>query len=535
MPLPEGGNTPWPPKECEQVYKQYATWAAWYSGDIETLSAVYGGVGGGRDTNGFFASETGGFKATAARVMDSVRRWFWGQRPTGSSQPRQRVHVPIAAEIASTSADLLFSEPPTVSVPVEEGKEPHQATADRLAEYIDDGMHATLLESAEICSALGGVYLRVVWDQDKRDRPWVTAVHPDAAVPAWKWGDLESVIFWRVLKTEGKTVVRHLEMHETGKILHGVYQGDNDNLGHPVPVTDYPDTKGLAEYLSKGNQIDTGATGLTAVYVPNMRPNRIWRNTPTAAYLGRSDYAGVEGLMDSLDMVKSSWMRDVDLGKARIIVSRDLMTSHGAGQGASIDLDREVYEGVNAMAEEGGKLDIKEIQFKIRVDEHQRTCAELKTEIVGSAGYSPQSFGFDGEVAVTATEVAAKTRRSLITRDRKTRYYRPQLSSLCLTMLEVDNHVFNAGVQPVKPQITWPDAVSVDPLALAQELRELETAKAISTEQKVRRLHPDWTDDEVEAEVELILEEAAPPLLEEPGAEFGPANGKPKGDKEDEK
>lgn len=523
MPLPEGGNVPWPPKECEPVYKQYAVWAAWYSGDIETLSAVYGGVGGTRDTNGFFASETGGWKATVRNAMDSVRRWFWGQRPTGSSQPRQRVHVPIAAEIASTSADLLFSEPPAVTVPVEEGKEPHKVTADRLAEFMDDGMHATLLESAEVCSALGGVYLRVVWDKDKRDRPWVTAVHPDAAVPTWKWGDLDTVIFWRVIKTEGKTVVRHLEMHEPGKVLHGVYQGDNDNLGQPVPLTDYQATKGLAEYLSNGNEIVTGATGLTAVYVPNMRPNRSWRNVPEAAYLGRSDYAGVEGLMDSLDMVKSSWMRDVDLGKGRIIVSRDLLTSHGAGQGASFDLDREVYEGVNAMPEEGGKLDIKEVQFAIRTDDHQRGCAELKNEIVGSAGYSPHSFGLDGEgQAVTATEIAAKTRRSLITRDRKTRYYSPAMSSLWLAMLEVDNHVFGTGVQPVKPQITWPDAVSVDPLALAQELLALDGARAISTEEKVRARKPDWDDEKVATEVALILKENAPPPLEEPGDELGP-------------
>lgn len=522
MPLPDDPKAPWPPADVMPVYKQYATHAAWYSGDVETLSHVYGGEGASQDTTGFFTSETGGWKAAAGRIVDNVRRWFWGRRPTGTSQPRQRVHVPIAAEISATSADLLFSEPPTVTVPAEEGKEPDPVTTARLAEYMDDGAHAALLESAEISSALGGVFLRIVWDKTKRDRPWFTAVHPDAAVPEWQWGELSAVTFWKELKRDGKKVVRHLERHEPGKILHGVYEGDSECLGNPVPLTDYPATKGIAPSLVNGNEVPTGADGLTAVYVPNMRPNRMWRNIPGAAHLGRSDYAGVEPLMDALDMAKSSWMRDVDLGKARLIVSRDLLTSHGTGQGASVDLDREVYEGVNAMAEEGGGLDIKEVQFKIRVDEHQRTCTELKTEIVGSAGYSPNSFGLDGEVAVTATEIAAKTRRSLITRGRKTRYYNPQLSSLLFTLLQVDIKVFSTKVLAVKPNITWPDAVSVDPLALAQELLALDGAKAISTEQKVMARKPDWSKKEVDAEVAKILTETAPPAIEDPEAELGP-------------
>lgn len=504
MPLPAGGDTPWPPQECEPIYHQYAIWSAWYAGDIEQLAGVYAGVSGSRDTTGFFASEAGGFKAAAGRVLDSLRRWFWGQRVHGN-QSRNRLHVPIAADIATASADLLFSEPPTVTVPVEAGEEVTDAvTQERLTKLMDDGHHATLLEAAEIAAALGGVFLRIVWDADKRDCPWITAVHPDAAVPAWRWGDLNSVIFWKVLKKKGKVVVRHLEMHEPGSILHGVYEGDDDTLGHPVPLTDYSETAGLAEYLVNGNEIETGAERLTAVYVPNMKPNRCWRNNPHAAHLGRSDYSSVEPLMDALDMVYSSWMRDVELGKARLIVPQEYLRSNGPGAGSSIDLDREVYEGVNAMSDESGKSEIKEVQFAIRVDEHQRTCADLKTQIVTTAGYSAQTFGLADGVAMTATEVAAKERRSIITRDRKTRYFRSKLGDIYETWLQVDAAKFDSGVTPVRPQITWADAVSVDPESQARELELLERAKAMSTREKVKRLHPDWADDEVDAEVELI-------------------------------
>jgi hypothetical protein len=526
MPLPEGGNVPWPPEHCHAINQQYATWAAWYAGNVETLAHIYGGGGPSGDTTGFFASETGGFKAGVRRVASAVRRWFWGS-PTAGTQQRTRLHVPIAGDIASASADMLFSEPPSFTIPTAtEGQDPatEDPTQARLDELLDDGAHATLLEAAEVCAALGGVYLRVVWDPAVRPgRPWLSAVQPDVAVPEWAWGRLVAVTFWRPIHTKGKLVVRHLERHEPGKIIHGVYEGDNDTLGMVVPLTDYPATAGLAdERLVDGNTVMTGAEGMAAVYIPNMRPNRIWRTNPDAVHLGRSDYAGVEPLMDALDLAQSSWIRDVDLGKARLVVPAEYLRSNGPGQGATVDLDQEVYEGINAMSNEAGKVEITQVQFKIRVEEHSATVKDLKTTIVGAAGYSAQTFGLDDQGgAATATEVNAQHRRSLITRDRKTRYWRPELADITETLLRVDVAMFSTPIVPQRPVVEFAAAVSVDPLAQAQTLRELHTAEAISIEQKVRTLHPDWDDTAVTDEVDRIKEDFGLGAVEDPGTFTG--------------
>lgn len=513
MPLPEGGKQPWPPKHCARVNEQLATWQAWYSGDVEQLQAVYGGdqVGTGSE---FFASESGGFKRNVAKVVDRVRRWFWGQRNL-SGQPRQRLHVPIAGDIAAASADLLFSEPPQVTVdppqqpaPTADGQTATPAanpTQDRLDELLDDGTHATLLEAAELAAAHGGVFLRVVWDVSLRSRPWISAVHADTAVPEFRQGRLTAVTFWRVVKEQGSFRWRHLERHEPGKIMHALYQGDQEELGVPVPLTESPETAGLATVVNEQGEIPTGHNGLTAVYVPNMKPGR-WRH-PATAPLGRSDFAAVEPLMDALDLAWSSWMRDVDLGKSRLVVPHTYMESHGPGKGATMELDRELYEPVNTMDPgETGKLTIEQIQFKIRVEEHSRTVRELKTEIVSTAGYSAATFGLDSEgSAQTATEVASRNRRSLITRARKIRYWRPALAEILEALLAVDKAIFSTtGVVPQRPHIDFAPAVAADPEAEARTLRELDTAGAISTDGKVRRLHPDWGDDEVAAEVERI-------------------------------
>lgn len=536
MPLPEGGKTPWPPPHCNEINAQVNTWQAWYSGDAEQLSAVYGGDQVGGQAHEFFASEKGGFVRNAARkVTDTVRRWFWGSRNT-SGQPRQRLHVPIAGDIAAASADLLFSEPPAITVdppqpaqPAPEDGKPAaplpNPTQDRLDELVDDGTHATLLEAAELASAHGGVFLRVLWDTTLRSKPWLSAVHTDTAVPEWRQGKLVAVTFWRIVGRRGRLVWRHLERHEPGQILHGLFQGEDGELGQPISLGDHPDTAPLAGVVNEQQAIPTGFDKLTAVYIPNMRPNRVWRGNAAAAPLGRSDFAGVEPLMDALDMTWSSWMRDVDLGKARLVVPQTYMDNRGPGKGASVELDRELYEPINNMdSGESGKMSIEQIQFKIRVDEHSRTVRELKTEIVSTSGFSAATFGLDSEgSAQTATEVASRNRRSLTTRERKIRYWRPGLTDILEALLAVDAAVFGTrGVVPQRPTIEWPDAVQPDPEAEARTLRELATAEAISIEQRVRRLHPDWDDTQVADEVAAIREDIGSPTSVDPGPALGP-------------
>lgn len=90
-------------------------------------------------------------------------------------QRDDRLHIPLAADIANTSASLLFSEPPAFTV---EDTTPQT----RLDELTEAGSVAnTLLEAAEVAAALGGVFLRVTWDASLAARPLLTAVHADSA------------------------------------------------------------------------------------------------------------------------------------------------------------------------------------------------------------------------------------------------------------------------------------------------------------------------------------------------------------------
>ena len=496
MPLPLP-NTPWPPKPSIQVADHYDMWAAWYSGDPDDLTRIYGADGtsagatwgSNRVARTFFTQDRPGLR-------NFIARWFWGTA-TSIGEQRAKLHLPVAGDIAAISADLLFAEPPALGA--EGGNE---ATVEQLEAYVEDGLWTSMREASEIGAAMGGVYLRVVWDDQIRPRPWLVAAAPDTVVPEWRWDQLSAATFWRVLPTDerSKDVVRHLERHEPGAIIHAVFVGTKDNLGTRAPLNDYPETADLVQYLSDGDTIETGTKRLTAGYVPNIRPNRIWRNTPSAANLGRSDYAGVEGLMDALDEAWSSWMRDIRLGKARIIVDRRAVESLGKGKGATFDTDRELLTQLDL----GPTPDqpITEIQFKIRTEEHQTTCTDILNNIIQSAGYSVQTLTGSGSGrAMTATEVASRERRSLLTRGRKINYWGPVIRDLIEAMLEIDVERFGPdGVIATLPHLNWPKMVFVDPLDTATVVQMLRDAQVVSQETGIRMLHPDWTDEQVQQE-----------------------------------
>ncbi|MEV4461478.1 hypothetical protein [Microbispora sp. NPDC049633] len=483
MPLPSGGT--WPPKPLTPIHDQYNVWSTWYEGDPDALAALYG------DTRGDHARPANRPSTYRGGIVGGVARFFWGA-PTPAGEKRTKLHIPLPADLATTAADLLYSEPPSITVT-------DTGTQDRINELIDAGLHATLLDGSEVGGALGGSYLRICWDKAIADRPWIDAVHADAAVPDWTWGKLRAVTFWRVLEEDGQERLVHLERHEPGHILNGLYKGTRGDLGKQIQLTSHEATKGLQPV------VPTGIKKLTAGYLPCRRPTRRWRRFPAGANLGRSLFEGVEHLFDSLDEVYTSWMRDIRLAKARLIVPSSYLQSNGPGQGASFEADREVYEALEALTS-GERMEITPQQFAIRVAEHEQSAMAIVQVILRTVGFSAQTFGMQGETAMTATEVAAKERRSLITRDRMITYQRPELEDIVETWLMLDNKL-GSGVEVERPNVVFGDGVSEDTRTLAETANLLAQAQSASIETRVHLLHPDWDETQVADEVERIKEE----------------------------
>lgn len=493
MPMPDSGSD-WPPKTLEKVHIDIARWSAWWGGDPDQLSQVYGGYNGGYSGHSGVSAE----HSFAARggLLGAVSRFFWGE--SSPSEIKPKLHVPVASEIAQVSADLVFGQPPTVLVD-------DLDTQLRIDDLLSDRAATQLHEGAEACSALGHTYLRVGWDRDiDPDGPLLSVVDADAAYPTYSYGHLRECLFVREW-AEAAAVLRHMELHERGMVWHAAFLGDHRNLGRMVPLDAHPETWGVvvdgmvSDDRRTGSGVETGIDVLDVVGVSNQR-SKTWRHLPAARDLGAADISGVEGSLDALDSCWNSWMRDIRLGQARIHVPKHMLDNRGG----NFNLNREIYVGLDCPPD--GDLQLEMTQFAIRQVEHAATATALLERIVGGAGYSLQTFGLDPSTSTqTATESWARQNRTQNTRNGKLRHWNRALLDLTKILLAVDNAQFD-GTNNLDADVTvqFADTVSDSQLTRAQTAQLLRAAEAASTRTLVELVHNDWDGEQIDEEVALI-------------------------------
>src|SRR5690606_4195726 len=121
VPLPDDSQTPWPLPGYRDLWTDMLEASAWYAGDPQRLMEFYGGR--------LVERPSVAQRRRRAGTLERGWSWFWGRQDESSA--RQRVHVPAAADIAATSADLPFGDEPILPTPHAHGSNaptaPHQA------------------------------------------------------------------------------------------------------------------------------------------------------------------------------------------------------------------------------------------------------------------------------------------------------------------------------------------------------------------------------------------------------------------------
>jgi hypothetical protein len=505
VPIDYAPDTSWPPPEVEAAQPYYREWLAWYSGNSEALHNVYAGYSRGAPVPHVRPSQMQG------GASGWLSRMWWGNPVYGSAA--RRMHVPAASDISTIASDLIFGDPPgfTLAAPAQQDAFEDLVEASQLL--------SVLAEAAEKASAAGGVYLRASINRTVAPVPITEALFPDNACPDFYGPFLRSVTFWRVVGTIDGGTARHLEHHYMDPrrgclVEHALYVGSDSTLGRRAPLTDGDEEcRRLATLVDSASTIQVGTSVLDVVYVPNVRPHRMLRGT----MLGRSDYAGAEPSMDALDEAMSAWMRALRLAKARLMVPREYLRRPGAaGEGTAWDPEQEIFQQINAQTPSDGTLSITPVQFDMQVEQYRETVAAQWRTITSAAGLDTSDHDTDNGPMMTATQVNDKGSRKRATRSKKIKYWTPNLQQLLICLQEL------AAFPTVSPvEVEWPDSAAPDMQTMAQTLQLLEAAMAVSTQTKVEMLHPDWKDEEIQAEVERIDAKSAPP--QDPGSFSGDA------------
>ena len=487
MPFPKPG-TAFPPDDYRDYYNKIVEWSAWYSGDPQQLLDLYS------STMYFSDTDIGRFWA---RIEAEER--------TGC------VHLPVAGDIASTSADLLFSEIPQLDY------DQNASGGDRIMDFIkENGFMNILLEASELSAALSGVFLKLDVEPELLKLPIVSIITPLQAIPYFWRGRLWEVLFFRTVKesTSGETKWRLFELRrrDSGRLFieYKLYKGNGEKVGLEVDIASIDETAELGL-----ENISYTMDGLGCVYIPNRKPNRLMPNSP----IGINDYSGVISLMDSLDFTWTSWMRDIELGMAQLLIDEELLERPEGGiitqdtvtarsrfnkfQKAFIKLNLSPWR----MGGENVKP-IESIQFAIRVEEHLKTCETLLFQIITQCGYSPQTFGLGIEGrAESGTALHIRERKSLLTREKKSRYWQPAIRELIrqMQLLDMQSGLTTKNYEPQEIEAVLQDSIITDEKEKSETIRNLDQAKAVSTWTKIKMLHPEWDDEAVEEEAQKIL------------------------------
>lgn len=492
----------WPPAPYDIAQKKMHEWGVWYTADLDELPKVYN------------------------RATRKNTPFFWGKKNT---QEVPRRHFPAASNISRASSDLLFATVPQITPAEPDTK--NTALTERLDLIFGaDNYGNKLSEAAETCSAFGGVYLRAWWDEEIADHVIPSHIDADSAVPEFRYDKLTAVTFWTVVSAPDENrVIRHLERHEKGMIYHSLYEGDESKLGTKIPLDKHPATEWAVDLVDANGGIATGIDELAVVYVPNVKPARGWRSTPGLKQLGRSDYEGLEGEFDALDEVYSSWLRDIELAKARLLVDELLLDDLGPGRGGLFDTEKSIFTRLKPTLGDDGGATIEQVQFQIRWQEHAQTVAEILGHILYSCGLSAQQFS-NGTLSVgnvTATEV--NSRNSIVenTRKKKLNYWRAGLAEFVRIVMELDAIHFGTGLKLTdNPIITFHESPHQSPLEQAQTIASRRQAGIESRRQAIKEINPTWGPEEVDAEIEAILED----LKTENEIAFGGGGGDEGGD-----
>ena len=425
---------------------------------------------------------------------------------------------------------------------------PEQARLDLLAN--NPVFHRKMFEAAETQAALGGVYVRVVWDEDVwEDRAFLDVVDADHAVPEFKWDRLVGVTFWEEFKGDKDIVYRWFQHYTKGFIEHAVYEGTAVDVGNRVPLTDVKRTAHLGtpdEYgeilVDEEGKIATGdPDNLAAVYIPFKTNNPAWRHDNQLKQLGTSALTNdVLPWLSAVDEAWSSLMRDMRQGLGKVIISESLLEVLGAGAGTYFNMAKEIYAPVAEALDADGKPVIEQVQFSIRVEDHLGIVLGLVKEVIKRVGLSPLTFGISESVATTATEIKANTRDTSTTQEGLRRYWGPELSHILTVLMRVDAEQFDTGVVVEENiEVEWPPAIEDSELEIANIIAAWSTAGIASLETMIRKAHPDWDDTRVKKEITAIEEKKkadAPPIMPMPfeAGEGGPEGGLPIKDEDDD-
>lgn len=425
------------------------------------------------------------------------------KRGLGGKLREAYIAQPVPRAISQASANLLFGEDPEIRVSSGDG-----ADQERLNEIVaHNKLLAQCRAAAVTTSSEGGVYVKLSVDPSTprgKKVPLVQFISESRVIPHFEaFSELTAasiITSWE----EGNKVWRLFETHRPGFVSYELYVGSNTSLGSEVELTANSRTENLEP------EVATGVPDLLVAYIPN--------SLNTDSPFGVSDYAnGVDDLFFAFNDATSIAHKATQSGVPLTVMPRELLDEN---QNLSHE---QTIIAVNKLADTLGEGDlgkmIQTVQHSAQQDKFMAYAKDILDLLLIFSGISPQSIGrnVDGG-ASSGTALKLKMASTLSTAAGKAAFFEDALSETLRLAAILDQETIGQGTE-IKPAYSWSgdtnisvrlrDGLPDDQMELAQIVQTLKSAGSISVEQGVRRANPHFSEEQVQAEVDAIQQDAA--------------------------
>jgi hypothetical protein len=422
------------------------------------------------------------------RYIDYIRDEF-GLRTPRYKRDDYLVYNMMAL-VAKVSADLLFGEDVQI-------KTENEADQEWLEEWMEENNVWQQLYQAGLTAAYEG---DVAYRVDRIDDVGVLSfTQPCYFFPGFNTDNMHgklgyAVMAWMKEDYEGGKWLR-TEEHTPELIINRLFKLDGGieqmpmdyqanmympqyRIGREIPIMEmYPDI--LPE-------IQTGIDEINIGMIPNFRD--------LSSYYGVSDIAGVDSLQAEINN---------RLTANRVILNRHSDPKLGVPKGfmdrRGVARHLETYE----FDEAGQKPEY--LTWDGKLDNSFAQIQEIVIDILNATETAPALLGMDKGGVESGRALRYKMLRTMAKIRRKQQFFDQGIRDIIRIARKIE------GLQPIDIDISWPDGLPTDGIDLANEVLLAANAGAISVEEKVSKLNPEWTEDQVQAEVQRInIETSAP-------------------------
>lgn len=516
----EQGRSEWPLKQERAILARITEWAAFAESDADTLQVLCD----------------------------------W---QTGHDQHLPYVVDPLPERIKQAFSDLIFGAETDFEAPAREettpdGRTVSQAGPDQalLEEIVEENdLPSELQDAAARCVAEGEVWWRAYVDRDAFEHPVIEWHSRADVVPLYRGKKLLAVAFvsdlsnlaadapvlvgddtdpagtrmWREgqaggSSVTGDTVWRYVEIQTGGMTRNLLYRGQRNQLGDPQALIAHEQTADLPDEWLHGLEVQSSS----GRPVPVMLAGRV-TNGGVSTRLGRSQYAGVKGLLYELNKLQSVGSRNVELTmQKRAVLNMDLvgaMTEVAAdtatGQRAQISLP-DAFVAPRDQMGDGATMGVLEFS-DAWADALLAWDGGLTDKILTRCRVAPQLVGRHTEGAATGPALRARLMDSVLAADGKARAWDDALPKLLRAVQLVDalpeeqggcGHAWDAPEE--LPTVI---RTSVLPEDEGEEVTRHAAAVGARIESRrtaIERLNPEWNDERVDAELALIGSDPQP-------------------------